>query len=278
MAKTVAPRPLRVDAQRNIDSLIESAKALFLSSGVDVPMKEIADRAGVGVGTLYRHFPLRSDLISAVFKREIDGCAAAAPLLATSHPPDAALELWLQTYTGFVATKHGLAAALHSGDPAYSTLRVRFEEQRSRGWLGARRRRPLGATGRGRQPLYPSARFDRQLACLSNGCPHGEGPPIRRRGVALHGMGSRLEAWDSIRQLRGRQWRPVQRHSSTASGIDRPPHAQGSSSTTRGLLSRRPIAVARRCDQPGCAMRQTAQRGPTKMKSDFTRTSKTPPK
>jgi len=128
MAETVAPRHLRIDAQRNIDSLIESAKALFMSSGVDVPMKEIADRAGVGVGTLYRHFPLRSDLISAVFEREIDDCAAEAPLLAASHPPDVALELWLQRYTAFVATKHGLAAALHSGDPAYSTLRVRFEE------------------------------------------------------------------------------------------------------------------------------------------------------
>ena len=129
MAETVAPRALRVDAQRNIDSLLEAAKTLFLSSGVDVPMKDIADRAGVGVGTLYRHFPLRSDLIAAVFKREIDECAAEAPLLAASHPPDVALELWLQRYTGFVATKHGLAAALHSGDPAYLTLRVRFEER-----------------------------------------------------------------------------------------------------------------------------------------------------
>jgi AcrR family transcriptional regulator len=129
MAEALAPRPLRVDAQRNIDALIEAAKELFMSSGVDVPMKEIADRAGVGVGTLYRHFPLRSDLISAVFKREIDACAAEAPLLAASHPPDTALELWLQRYTEFVATKHGLAAALHSGDPAYLTLRVHFEEQ-----------------------------------------------------------------------------------------------------------------------------------------------------
>jgi len=128
MAEIAAPRQLRVDAQRNIDSLVEAAKSLFMSSGVDVPMKEIADRAGVGVGTLYRHFPLKSDLISAVFKREIDACAAAAPTLAAAHPPDVALELWLQRYTEFVATKHGLAAALHSGDPAYSTLRVRFEE------------------------------------------------------------------------------------------------------------------------------------------------------
>ncbi len=128
MAATTQPRALRVDAQRNIDSLIESAKELFLSSGVDVPMKEIADRAGVGVGTLYRHFPLRSDLIAAVFQREIDDCAAEAPVLAASHPPDVALELWLQRYTSFVATKHGLAVALHSGDPAFAALRVRFEE------------------------------------------------------------------------------------------------------------------------------------------------------
>jgi AcrR family transcriptional regulator len=127
VAETAAPRQLRVDAQRNIDSLLEAAKSLFVSSGVDVPMKEIADRAGVGVGTLYRHFPLRSDLISAVFTREIDACAAEAPLLAASHPPDVALELWLQRYTEFVATKHGLAAALHSGDPAYSPLRIYFE-------------------------------------------------------------------------------------------------------------------------------------------------------
>ena len=129
MAENGTPRLVRVDAQRNIESLLEAAKALFMSSGVDVSMKEIADRAGVGVGTLYRHFPLRSDLISAVFKREIDACAAEAPLLAASHPPDIALDLWLQRYTGFVATKHGLAAALHSGDAAYSTLRTRFEER-----------------------------------------------------------------------------------------------------------------------------------------------------
>jgi AcrR family transcriptional regulator len=129
MANAEVGRPQRIDARRNVDSLVSAAKALFLSSGVNVPMKEIADSAGVGVGTLYRHFPLRSDLISAVFEREIDELAAEAPLLAASHPPDAALELWLQRYTGFVATKHGLAAALHSGDPAYSPLRVRFEER-----------------------------------------------------------------------------------------------------------------------------------------------------
>lgn len=121
-APTRAPRRLRADAQRNIDSLLKAAKAVFVGSGVDAPAKEIADQAGVGVGTLYRHFPQRSDLVRAVLQHEIDACADAAPGLAATNPPGAALAKWLQRYTEFVATKQGLATALHSGDPAFDEL------------------------------------------------------------------------------------------------------------------------------------------------------------
>jgi AcrR family transcriptional regulator len=114
-----APRRLRADAQRNIDALLEAAKAVFGTSGVDAPAKEIADQAGVGVGTLYRHFPKRSDLVKAVFQREVDACADAAPALAAAHEPGVALAKWLHRYTEFLATKRGLATALHSGDPAF---------------------------------------------------------------------------------------------------------------------------------------------------------------
>lgn len=117
-----APRRLRSDAQRNVDALLEAAKAVFATSGVDAPAKVITDRAGVGVGTLYRHFPQRSDLVTAVFQREVDACAGAAPVLAAGHPPAAALEAWLQRFTEFIATKRGLASALHSGDPAFDAL------------------------------------------------------------------------------------------------------------------------------------------------------------
>jgi AcrR family transcriptional regulator len=117
-----APRRLRADAQRNIDSLLEAAKAVFATSGVDAPAKEIADLAGVGVGTLYRHFPQRSDLVKAVFQRGVDACADAAPALAAAHEPGVALARWLLRYTEFVATKRGLATALHSGDPAFDAL------------------------------------------------------------------------------------------------------------------------------------------------------------
>ena len=89
---------------------------------MDAPAKEIADLAGVGVGTLYRHFPQRSDLVKAVFQREVDACADAAPALAAAHEPGAALAKWLHRYTEFLATKRGLATALHSGDPAYGAL------------------------------------------------------------------------------------------------------------------------------------------------------------
>ena len=116
------PRRLRVDAQRNIDSLLEAAKAVFGASGVDAPAKEIADLAGVGVGTLYRHFPRRSDLVKSVLQHEIDACAAAAPALTAANAPGAALAKWLGRYTEFLATKRGLAAALHSGDPAFDAL------------------------------------------------------------------------------------------------------------------------------------------------------------
>lgn len=120
---------MRADALRNLDILLQAAKAVFATSGVDAPVREIAEKAGVGVGTLYRHFPQRADLIAAVFRREMDACADAAPILAAAHPPFAALANWLQRYAVFVGTKRGLAKALHSGDSAYEPLRAHFEQR-----------------------------------------------------------------------------------------------------------------------------------------------------
>lgn len=119
---------VRADAQRNLATVLEAAKAVFAESGVDAPVRAIATRAGVGVGTIYRHFPKRSDLVAAVFRREVDACAAAAPALAAELEPGDALASWLQRYTGFIATKLGLAAALHSGDPTFDPLPAYFAE------------------------------------------------------------------------------------------------------------------------------------------------------
>ena len=119
---------MRADAQRNVDALLEAAKAVFATSGVNAPVREIAKRAGVGVGTFYRHFPQRSDLVTAVFRREVDACAAAATTLASELEPGEALASWLQRYTQFIATKRGLAVALHSEDPAFNALPVYFQQ------------------------------------------------------------------------------------------------------------------------------------------------------
>jgi AcrR family transcriptional regulator len=116
-----APRR-RADARRNVDALIEAAGTVFATSGVDAPAKEITDLAGVGVGTLYRHFPQRSDLVKAVVESGIDAVADAGPALIAGHEPAEALIKWIHRFAELLATKRGLASALHSGDPAFEGL------------------------------------------------------------------------------------------------------------------------------------------------------------
>lgn len=120
-------RPVRTDAQRNIAALLEAALAVFATSGVDAPVREIAAKAGVGIGTVYRHFPQRADLVVAVFRHQIDACADAAESLSAEYPPGEALGLWMQRYADLIATKRGLASAFHSGNPAFSTLPTYFD-------------------------------------------------------------------------------------------------------------------------------------------------------
>lgn len=127
--KDGAERPMRADTKRNLEALLVAAKEVFATSGVDAPVREIAKKAGFGVGTLYRHFPQRSDLIAAVFRHEVDACADTAPVLAATHPPFEALALWMQRYAGFIATKRGLASALHSGDAAFASLPGHFDKR-----------------------------------------------------------------------------------------------------------------------------------------------------
>ncbi|SMH42227.1 transcriptional regulator, TetR family [Rathayibacter oskolensis] len=121
-----APRPTRADALQNLSTLIVAARTVFARSGVDAPAREIAAEAGVGVGTLYRHFPNRAALVAAVFTSEIDATAAAAADLLTEHDAGTALDLWVTRFTEFVATKQGLSAALRSGDPAFDSLPAAF--------------------------------------------------------------------------------------------------------------------------------------------------------
>ncbi|MFC5676753.1 TetR/AcrR family transcriptional regulator [Aeromicrobium endophyticum] len=106
-------RAKRVDAFRNEQKLLDAAASVFVEVGVDAPVRAVAAAAGVGVGTIYRHFPTRADLVVAVYRHQVDMLAAAGPsLLATSGSPDAAVRDWLDQFVDFLVTKHGLAAAL----------------------------------------------------------------------------------------------------------------------------------------------------------------------
>ena len=121
-----APRK-RADARRNEATLLGAAAAAFVESGVNAPVRDIAARAGVGVGTIYRHFPTRADLIIAVYRHQVEACAAAGPaLLADRDTAHNALARWIGMFVDFLVTKHGLAEALRSDDPAFHALHAYF--------------------------------------------------------------------------------------------------------------------------------------------------------
>jgi AcrR family transcriptional regulator len=117
----------RADARRNEQVLLTAAASVFVVSGVEAPVREIAAAAGVGMGTIYRHFPTRADLIIAVYRHQVEACAEAGPaLLASSSTPHAALTQWIDLFVDFLVTKHGLAGALQSDKARFETLHAYF--------------------------------------------------------------------------------------------------------------------------------------------------------
>ncbi|MFJ8043699.1 TetR/AcrR family transcriptional regulator [Kitasatospora sp. NPDC096147] len=106
-------RGARADAQRNRQALLDAAAEVFVVAGVDAPIREIATAAGVGVATIYRHFPTRADLVVAVYRHQVEACAEAGPrLLADCDSPLLALRQWADLFVDFLVTKHGLANAM----------------------------------------------------------------------------------------------------------------------------------------------------------------------
>jgi AcrR family transcriptional regulator len=105
---------LRADAARNRQKLLDAAGELFVEAGTDVSLEAVARRAGVGIGTLYRHFPTRDALVEAVYRNEVAQVSAAAGELLAEHPPDVALAEWVKRFAAYLVTKRGMADALHS--------------------------------------------------------------------------------------------------------------------------------------------------------------------
>jgi AcrR family transcriptional regulator len=123
----VPARSKRADALRNEQALLTAAAAVFVTSGIDAPIREIAASAGVGIATIYRHFPTRADLVVAVYRHQVQACAEAGPaLLASAGSPVAALRQWVGLFVDFLVTKHGLANALRSDSSGFEVLHDYF--------------------------------------------------------------------------------------------------------------------------------------------------------
>jgi AcrR family transcriptional regulator len=127
---TAAPttrRPKRADAARNYDALIAAARDAFTRDDADASLEHIARQAGVGIGTLYRHFPTRKDLLAAVYEEEVQAICRSADDFA-GLPPWEALTGWLRRFTEYAVTKHALMDALMSyvdrEDPVFQSCRV----------------------------------------------------------------------------------------------------------------------------------------------------------
>ena len=122
-----AARSRRADAVRNEQTLLAAAAAVFVTSGVDAPIRQIAAEAGVGMGTIYRHFPTRADLVVAVYRHQVEACAEAGPqLAATAATPLAALTQWIDLFVDFLVTKHGLSNVLRSDSAGTTALHSYF--------------------------------------------------------------------------------------------------------------------------------------------------------
>jgi AcrR family transcriptional regulator len=125
-----ANRPLRADAQRNRDGLLEAAVRAFSHDGPDVTLEAIAKDAGVGIGTLYRHFPTRESLVEAAYRNELERLCDSVPGLLRAGPPDAATRAWMDLFVDYMTTKRGMAEALRaviaSGGNPYAQSRDRL--------------------------------------------------------------------------------------------------------------------------------------------------------
>jgi AcrR family transcriptional regulator len=122
-----APSRRRADAERSVAALLDAAAAVFVTAGVEAPVRDVAARAGVGVGTIYRHFPTRADLVVAVYRHQIESLAELGPeLLGSAGSPSAALAAWVDGFVDFLVTKHGLAGALRSTEPGFEALHTYF--------------------------------------------------------------------------------------------------------------------------------------------------------
>ena len=184
-----AARKPRADAQRNREGLLEAAKAAFAEAGPEASLDEIARRARVGIGTLYRHFPTRDAIVEAVYRREVRQLADAAPRLIESLPPAEALRAWMRLFIDYIAAKRVIAPALKSlvggGSALYADSSARINEAMA---LLVERARASGDI----RPSADSADLLRALIGFAyvNSAPDWEASAVRLIDLLIDGLRS----------------------------------------------------------------------------------------
>ena len=190
MPKRLQParRRPRTDAQRNRERILEVAKEAFTRSGANTSLDDIATQAGIGAGTLYRHFPTREALLEAVYRTEVEKLAAAEQRFAQAMPPVEALRAWMLLFVDYIATKHLIAPALNTLVGGHSKL---YEGSRAQiqGAIAALVKRAI-ESGDIRSDLDPVDLL-RALIGVSNVASSPDGPQSARRLVDILITGSR---------------------------------------------------------------------------------------
>ncbi|SDS80161.1 TetR/AcrR family transcriptional regulator [Actinoplanes derwentensis] len=173
-------RPQRADARRNFDALLIAARAAFAEHGADTSLEEIAKQAGVGIGTLYRNFPTRQDLIEAVYVEEVNQLAEAATALA-GQPPWPALRAWLERFVAYAATKRALIDLLNRDSQMFGSCRAVMYSAGQ----------PLFDRAQQAGEIRPEAAFDdvlRMVAGLTSAAFVDDGQRARVLNFALDGL------------------------------------------------------------------------------------------
>ena len=178
------PRPaeqLRADARQNHARLIAAATAAFAEKGADAPLEDIARRAGLGIGTLYRHFPTRLDLQAAVFRSQVGTVCGEGDALIETLPPEQAFSGWMRSLAGYLVTKRGLSHALIEAVGIESELI-------SSCWMAMRQttERLLGNAQRGRRHPAGRGRHGRDAAGARGDGEHGESAGTGRHAPVRH--------------------------------------------------------------------------------------------
>jgi AcrR family transcriptional regulator len=175
-------RKPRADSVRNRQLLIDAAKTGFAEAGLNVSMEEIARRAGVGIGTLYRHFPSRESVVEAVYRREVEHLAEAVPQLLESSPAGEALHRWMHLFVDYIATKRLIAPSLAVMAGRTPTLRATSSELISRA-ISTLVKRAV-ASGDVRKDIDPSDLL-RAMVGVSYGNPDADWEASARRLIDL---------------------------------------------------------------------------------------------